>query len=58
MTFGVPEEDAVRAASYNPACALCAEDKIGSIEEGKFADFIVCRNDYTEKTVYLGGKAL
>ncbi len=58
MTFGVPEEDAVRAASYNPACALCAEDKIGSIEEGKFADFIVCRNNYTEKAVYIGGKAI
>ena len=58
MTFGIPEEDAIRAASYNPACSLGAEDKIGSIETGNFADFVVCSADYTEKTVYLGGKKI
>ena len=58
MTFGIPEEDAIRAASYNPACSLGAEDKIGSIEAGKFADFVVCNADYTEKAVYLGGKKI
>ena len=58
MTFGIPEEDAIRAASYNPACSLGAEDKIGSIETGKFADFVVCNTDYTEKAVYLGGKKI
>ncbi len=56
MSFGIPEEDAIRAASYNPASSLGAQDQIGSIETGKFADFIVCNHDYTEKTVYLGGK--
>jgi N-acetylglucosamine-6-phosphate deacetylase len=58
MTFGVPEEDVIRAATYTPACALNVQDKIGSIEEGKLADFIVCRNNYAEKAVYLGGKRL
>ena len=58
MTFGIPEKDAIRAASYNPACSLGAEDKIGSIETGKFADFVVCNTDYTEKAVYLGGKKI
>ena len=58
MTFGIPEEDAIRAASYNPACSLDAQDKIGSIETGKFADFVVCNADYTEKSVYLGGKKI
>ena len=58
MTFGIREEDAIRAASYNPACSLGAQDKIGSIETGKYADFIVCNSDYTEKTVYMGGKAI
>jgi imidazolonepropionase-like amidohydrolase len=37
---------------------LGAQDKIGSIETGKFADFVVCNRDYSEKTVYLGGKKL
>ena len=56
--FGVKEEDAVRAATYNPACAISAQDRIGSIEEGKYADFLVCAPDYSSKTVYLAGKPL
>ena len=58
LHFGVKEEDAVRAATYNPACAISAQDKVGSIEEGKFADFLICATDYSSKTVCLGGKAL
>ncbi len=58
MTFGIPEEDAIRAASYNPACSLGVQDKIASIETGKLADFIVCNSDYSKKTVYMGGKAI
>ena len=58
VRFGVKEEDAVRAATYNPACAISAQAQIGSIEEGKFADFLVCAPDYSTKTVYLSGKAL
>lgn len=58
MEFGIPEENAVRAASYNPACALGLQDKIGTISTGKHADFVVCSADYAEKTVYIGGKAI
>ncbi len=58
MAFGIPEADAIRAASYNPACAIGAEHKIGSIENGKLADFIICSPDYTQKRVFLGGKEL
>ncbi|MBQ9967848.1 MAG: N-acetylglucosamine-6-phosphate deacetylase [Oscillospiraceae bacterium] len=56
MKFGIREEDAIRAATYNPACSLGAQDKIGSIAPGKYADFIVCDSDYTIKAIYLGGK--
>lgn len=58
MAFGVPEADAVRAATYNPACALWAEDQVGSIAEGKVADFLICSADYTQKRVFLAGKEL
>ena len=58
MAFGIPEADAVRAASYNPACALGVQDKIGSIATGRLADFIVCIPDYAEKQVYMSGKKL
>ncbi|MBO5121830.1 MAG: amidohydrolase family protein, partial [Oscillospiraceae bacterium] len=55
---GIAEEDAVRAASYNPACAIGAEGVVGSITEGKVADFLVCNADYSEKRVFLAGKEL
>ena len=58
LAWGIPEEDALRAATYNPACAIGAESKIGSIETGKLADFIVCSRDYREKRVFLGGREL
>ena len=58
MDFGIPEADAVTAATYNPACAISAQHVIGSIETGKLADFVVCSPDYTRKQVYLGGKKL
>ena len=48
ISWGVPEEEAVRAASYNPAKALGAQDKIGTIETGKYADFVITNADYTE----------
>ena len=58
LEFGIPEEDALRAVTYNPACALGAEDKVGTIATGLFADFLVCSPDYKEKQVFFGGKAL
>jgi N-acetylglucosamine-6-phosphate deacetylase len=58
ISFGVKEEDAVRAASYNPACAIGAESEVGSIETGKVADFVVCSADYTSKRVFLAGTEL
>ena len=56
IAWGIPQEDAIRAATWNPACAIGAEGTVGSIAEGKRADFVVCSADYSQKTVYLGGK--
>ena len=56
--YGIPEEDAVRASTWNPACAIGAENIVGSIETGKRADFLVCSPDYTQKRVFLAGKTL
>ena len=58
ISFGVKEEDAIRAASYNPACAIGAQDKIGSIETGKYADFLICSADYSTKRVFLNGQEI
>ena len=58
LSWGIREEDAIRAATYNPACAIGAESVVGSITEGKVADFLVCSPDYSEKRVFLAGKEL
>ena len=58
IRFGIAEEDAVRAASYNPACAIGADGIVGSIQTGKQADFLVCNADYTQMRVFLAGREL
>ena len=58
ISWGVPEEEAIRAASYNPAKALGVQDQIGSIETGKLADFLVCSADYSQKRIFLAGAEL
>jgi len=56
LSWGIREEDAVRAATYNPACSLGVQDVVGSIESGKQADFIICTDDYKTKRVFLAGR--
>ncbi len=58
LAWGIPEEEAVRAATYNPAKALGAADRIGSIEQGKLADFVICDGNYQQKRVFIGGKEI
>ena len=56
LSWGIPEEEAVRAATYNPACALGVQNEVGSIEPGKRADFLVIEPGYTGKRVFLAGR--
>ena len=58
ISWNVPEAEAVRAATYNPAKAIGADKVVGTIETGKVADFIITNADYTEKRVFLAGKEL
>ena len=58
VSWNIPEEDAVRAATYNPACAIAADHIVGSIAPGKRADFIICDQTYTTKRVFLAGKEI
>lgn len=55
ISWGISEEAAVRAATWNPALAIGAEQEVGSIEEGKLADFLICSPDYRARQVFLGG---
>lgn len=56
IRFGISKEDAIRAATYNPARQLHALDRVGSIANGKYADFVICNEDLTREAVYIGGQ--
>ena len=56
LRWGIREEDVIRAATYNPACALGVQAEVGSIATGKTADFLVCDPGYTAKRVFLAGR--
>ena len=58
ISYGIAPEAAIRAASYNPACALGVQDEVGSIAPGKLADFVVCDAGWNRQAVYLGGERL
>ena len=55
IEFGIPKEDAVRAATWNPAQEIHQEKEVGSIANGKLADFVICDEDLNLKEVYIGG---
>lgn len=58
VSFGIPREDAIRAASYNPARQIGCLNEVGSIADGKVADFVICDAELNRKAVYLRGKKL
>ena len=58
LSWDISEEEAIRAATYNPAKAIGADSVVGSITPGKVADFIICSPDYAEKRIFLEGNEL
>ena len=56
---GASLEDAIACATINPAKMLGIDDKCGSLEEGKYADFVIAHEDPEEifviDSVILGG---
>ena len=58
VEFGIPREQAIRAATIIPAQQIGRAAQIGSIEPGKLADFVVCDEALNRRVVYLGGQRL
>ena len=52
---GIPLEDAVKMASFNPANSLGISNETGSIAEGKRADFFLMTEDFEVRETYCGG---
>ncbi len=45
VAFGLPQEEAIKALTINPAKIFGVEDRLGSIEVGKDADLIIAAGD-------------
>ena len=58
VAYGIPKEEAVRAATIVPAREVGREADVGSIEAGKRADFIVCDADLQRRAVYMEGEKI
>lgn len=58
VSFGIPREQAVWAATALPARVIGRESETGAIANGRAADFVICGGELEPETVYLGGKRL
>ena len=58
VSFGIPLEEAVAAATINPARQLGIDTETGEIREGKKADFLVVSKDLELRQVYIEGNRL
>lgn len=58
VKMGISLKDAVLAASYNPAKALGILADYGTLDEGKFANFVILNEDLSLRAVVHEGKIL
>lgn len=56
ISFGIPAEKAIAAASIHPAKAMGLENKIGSIKPGLLADLLIVTPQMELERVYVEGK--
>lgn len=55
ISFGIDFKTALKACTINPAKAIKEDDKIGSIQTGKCADFVFLDENLNIKEVYING---
>lgn len=58
VSFGIPMEQAIRAATANTAQAAGLWDTVGSLAVGKCADILVMDETLTPEKIWLRGQAL
>ena len=52
----IPLEQALPCATINPARMLGLDQEIGSIEVGKQANFLLCKDNFSDMQVILNGQ--
>ena len=58
IEMGVPANVAIDAATSGPARALKMGDKVGSLEDGRYADIVLVDSSYHIKHVINRGKTI
>lgn len=58
VRMGVPREDAVRAATFNPARAIGIDKECGVLQAGKKADILVTDREFGLREVIKSGKTV
>ena len=58
VSFGVPVDEAIEAASLIPAKSIKIDDRKGKIQEGNDADFIICDKELNIIGVFKGGERI
>lgn len=58
VSFGIPLEEAVEAATLRPAVSVGLDDVVGSLEPGKRADFVLLDEMLNIRGVYHFGQAV
>ncbi len=58
VSYGIPLESAVKAATINPARSIHVDDKYGSISAGKTANLVILDEDLSIDKVIYRGKVL
>lgn len=57
-SVGVSKEDAIKMGSLNTSRLLGVENSIGSIKEGKKANFVLINEDYAVQATYINGQKI
>lgn len=55
ISFGIDFKTVLKACTINPAKAIKEEERIGSIQTGKYADFVFLDENLDIKEVYING---
>lgn len=58
VSFGIPLEEAVTASTLIPAKVIGMANEIGSIDPGKYADFVLLNRDLSVRAVFIEGRQI
>ncbi len=58
ISYGVSREEAILAATLNPALSVGVSDRIGRIAKGCTADYLITDGDLNLRNVIINGREI